>query len=103
MGKLLASPMKVGLKSTNWYNNVMIIDKNYLMLFKTFLNAITTMYFSNKIRFNYHWVIQSYNKALDENGSKFIVKCKIVLSPLDKVDKGVVLLLDKVDKSVLSL
>ncbi len=103
MGGLLVLPMKVGLKSTNSYNNVMIIDKNYLMLLKTFLNATTTMYFPNKIKFNHHWIIQSYNKALDENGNKFVVKCKIVLSPLDNVDKGVVLLLDKVDRSVLSL
>jgi hypothetical protein len=74
------------------------------MLLKTFsLNATITMYFPNKIKFNHHWIIQSYNKALDENGYKFVVKCKIVLSSLDNVDKGVVLLLDKVDKSVLSL
>jgi hypothetical protein len=45
-GRQLMSPMKVGLKSTNCYKSVMIIEKNYLMVLETFLSVVIAMHLS---------------------------------------------------------
>jgi hypothetical protein len=60
MGRQLMSPTKVGLKSTNWYKSVMIIEKNYLMLLETSLNVVIVMHIF-PTRFD--WIIIELSKV----------------------------------------